>query len=227
MEPDGYVEHISYEYVKTGKYKTVVRECANEVGLVTKFDTEELDFHGVLDKTLTGAPRFGCTVKGVFTLTNPETFEAISFSAHGFGLGDGGNCVSIAETNAVRNVITNGLMINTGHDDDVADANKTDGGKGGHKYLTAEEKEAKATMVKADTKPSVTYVQEPAAIDLYERLLAAVALEETSDKNKASFLKLLVDHYENDGTPKTEDGHLTLTKGIFTKFSTKLDEILG
>lgn len=243
MEPDKYIEHISYEYIDTQVYKDVLASCCQEVGLTYSVQYDDLQFLGVLEKTRNGSNNYGVTVAGTLLIQDePVTYYDTYYSrsdapvlrnyvvhkAFGFGLGSGANCVSSAQTNAMRNMIVNGLLVKTAFDDDVADANKNNDEKPKVKsYVTDEQKEVAKAKVKSDNKASVTYVQGPAAKDLYERLIEALNDEEIKlgEKTEAAFEKLVGDHFGSDGTPKEKDGHLTLTKKTFTSYSNKLDEL--
>lgn len=229
LVPESFIEHIGYEYVQTPIYRDILMESCLAVGLVYTARFEEFEFLGAIQHTKGGANEYGSTVKVVAQITNPSNpEESITLSAYGFGLGSGGNTVSSSHTNAERNLIINGFLVKTSFDDDVSTANKGDSGdKKPSGYVSDEAKAAATQKVKRDTQASVTYVQKPAAVDLQERVAEMLADKtvDLSDKNRAAFEKLLTDHYEEDGTPKVDGDHLTLTSKLYTAYTTQLDEM--
>lgn len=230
--PTEEIDHINYEYVPTGIYKDMVAECAQACDIVHYVQYKNLDFQGVVAKR-NNTNEYAATVHCglVFSDSTSIDAEQIYHEAYGFGVGTGGNCVSSAQTNALRNAIINGLLAKTVFDDDdVQQANPSPSSKQeSRKYVSDDEKRATAARVKEETKDTVNYVQEPAAVALYERIQEALedddVLEQLTDKDKKGFSTILDKFYEEDGTPKEEAGHLTLTAKMFTQANTKLDKV--
>lgn len=228
--PTKEIEHISYEYVPTGTYRDMVADCAQKCDILYSVDYYDLEFLGSLEKSgRNNNNNYGATVQCILTLMDTIDLESpvMEHRAYGFGLGSGGNCVSSAQTNAIRNAIVNGMLAQTNFDDDVAQANPSEDKKPSRSYVSEERKEEIAKKVKEDTADSVTYVQFPIAEALFERLNDALENEdiELSEKNKKAFETVLDKHYDEDGEPLTEGDHLTLSKKLYTQLNTKLDEL--
>lgn len=229
VEPGGYIDNINYEYIPTPEYRDVVAYCAQEAGLIYSTTYENLEWLGVLEKTSRGTNTYGCIVECImhFSDTSDYTPPSVTHQAYGMGIGTGGNCVSSAHTNALRNIIVNGLLAKSAFDDDVMQANKneTEAAKAPKAYVSDDKKEQMKTKLKADTKRSVISVQEPAAMDVFERATEALTLDTISDKQRKAFEAFMSKYYE-DGKPKKDnDGNITLTSNIYLKCSTSLDEI--
>lgn len=242
IEPNKYIEHISYEYVDTGRYKDVLAACCQEVNLVYSVQYTELEWLGTLEQTHKGNNNYGATVKGTLIIQDapvqhPDAWYSdsgaaernfITHQAYGLGIGSGGNCVAGAQTNAMRNAIINGLLVWTSFDDDVYQANKdANEAKKPTAYLSEDQKVQVKEKVKKDTEDSVTYIQAPAAAILYERTMELFGNKniEMGSKTEAAFQKLLDTHYTPKGKPREKDGHLTLTKKMYVAYSNKLDDL--
>lgn len=228
IEPNKYAANISYEYVDTQVYKDMLMSCLQEAGLVCTFSISDTQFLGELSKTTGGAPMWGIQCFGSLDIKDKDdTNSFITATGVGFHVGNNGTIASSAQTNAIRNAITNAFLIPTSQDD-IADATKDTSSKKSKTYLTTEQKESVKVTVKANTEDSVKYMQKPAAIDLYERIVELLGDDDNSnvtEEDTERFEKALTKYYDNDGNPLEEDGHLVLTKKFYTKAASRLDAL--
>lgn len=198
LEFDGYVDNINYSYVNTQQYKAFLGACCDRVGLGIVYDC---GFHNTEVKA---------NDKGQLTMIS-NVWVAITFTGNDLngitvrGLGTGvskgsGHASSIAETNALRNLITNTFMLPTNEsDDDVASNSK----ERINKWHTEQEKaDIKDDIV---SKKNNDYALVHFAKAVHQRIERALESDNIKGAFRAKLEKFMVDKFNEDGSPITRE----------------------
>lgn len=195
---DKAIREIGYDYADTQQYKVVFGKICSALGLLYHIEIRDYLPINVVE-TKKGDPLYVATVFGSVTIADADdpsqrvTYEGIGCS----GTVWPGYAFAVAQTNMLRNILTNGFMVDTrGRDaDDVALGVATSSGANTD-YVSPDAKAAmREELLKASADES-QYATTLMMTTLWEKIQVA-------RKVKPDFAQSVIETYFNqDGTPK-------------------------
>lgn len=225
---DSNVSNIDYDYVDTQQYKAFVGACADACDLSFSWSTvgaPNLQVE-VNDK---GRQCFIVTLQCRATFWDKHSEQYLEVEAAGMGISMGNNyALSVAQTNAMRNFITNNFLLPT-NDRDLDDMkSKVDAGT----YLTDKQKEEKRAVLLESTKSANEHATIMYGSVVSARIVSALQKELPADfrEQLEKFLETKYDKVDGvyvpipvEGTP---DAWIVKKKGA-NKLMSDLDEYNG
>ena len=220
---DSNISNIDYDYVDTQQYKNLVGICCDATGIGFTLNVKNCDTQVSTDNS--GKMTFVSTVNVEIEFFDPFGMSDKTFKSTAYGLGvsrGGGYSAAIAQTNAIRNLLTNTFMLPTSdRDSDDVRANVSPA-----VYLTDSEKAAKREQLLNSTKSTSLFATVQYGNIVYTRI------KETLNKNiSPEFRETLERFLENkfvDGKPipQEEDESLWIVKKTAAnKILADLDEV--
>ena len=198
---DSEVDAINYVYVDTQQYKDLLGQCCDEFGIIPMYESNPVGDNGDLQviKDDRGALVFVVSttilIRFYDALGNGDDLPII---ASGYGMGvsrGGGYAVGIAQTNAMRNLITNAFMLPTS--DRESDDVKGNGLV--QSFLTDETKANKRAALLEKTKSDSQYASIQYGKVLYGRIQETLAKDIPA--NFRTTLEKFVESKFKDGEP--------------------------
>jgi len=224
---DGVIDNINYEYADTQQYKAWLAALASRNRLIIGLDLS-VDFLGIIGKSKNGGDIYAAQADGEVTFTDADSDDHVHYAISGFGSNvQPGYCNGGAQTNAIRNFILNGFMLdNKGREgDDQAFNAATDAAS--NSYTSPDAKAAIKQNIKEEKAEEKQYATDLFAKALYELVMDArkVAGHETFGD------KMLAEHFKADGTAKLhtvgDKMKSTMLKDDAVKGVTRAEEIIA
>ena len=190
---DSNVSNIDYDYVDTQQYKAFVGMCCNVAGLGFQWETSNAEITFMADAK--GKQVTMVKVSGVATIVGDiNSGEQVSSSVVGVGFNyNPAHCLSAAETNAMRNYLTNNFLIPTSDRDSDDMKSKIEVGK----YLTNEQKSEKRTELLEKTKSGSLYATITYGNVLQKRIVETLTKDIPEDF-KAQLTKFMAEKFADD-----------------------------
>ena len=224
---DSNVDNINYDYVDTQQYKNLLGVCCDKVGVGFQLRTYNEHLSTQIDAKGTIIYIVDLSMELSFFDPFVSTEQAMTarFTSNAFGMGvSRGNsyAAGIAQTNAVRNLITNMFMIPTNdrEGDDVREGIKPAA------YLTDTEKAAKREELLDKTKSSSLFATVQYGNIVYARIQET--LKKDIDPAFRETLERFVENKFINGKPipQPEDDSLWIVKkSAANKILSDLDEV--
>lgn len=172
---DSEVDAINYVYVDTQQYKDLLGQCCDEFGIVPMYEATPVGDNGDLQVIKDDRGALVFVVSSTITIYFYDALsESTPITASGYGMGvsrGGGYAVGIAQTNAMRNLITNAFMLPTS--DRESDDVKGNGMV--QNFLTDESKANKRAALLEKTKSDSQYASIQYGKVLYGRIQETLA----------------------------------------------------
>ena len=224
---DSNVDNINYDYVDTQQYKNLLGVCCDKVGVGFQLRTynEHLSTQTDAKGTIIYIVNLNMEMSFFDPFEPTEDGLTARFMSNSFGMGvSRGNsyAAGIAQTNAMRNLITNTFMIPTNDregDDVRAGIQPT-------AYLTDSEKAAKREELLDKTKSSSLFATVQYGNIVYSRIQET--LKKDIDPEFRKTLERFVDNKFINGKPipQPEDDSLWIVKkSAANKILSDLDEV--
>lgn len=196
---DSNVSNIDYDYVDTQQYKSFLGMCADACDMSFTWSTYRPEL--TLAKNDNGKQIFIIIITGCATFRDKYSEERIELDISGMGISVGNNyALSIANTNAIRNFITNNFLIPT-NDRDNDDMKATIGDSN---FLTDKAKAEQRKELLDSTKTVNEYATVAFGKVVYKRIEETLANDIPADFRK-TLEKFKASKFEN-GEPKRLDG---------------------
>lgn len=221
---DSNVDNIDYDYVDTQQYKTFIGMCADACGISFAWGSHYPDLQiATNDK---GKQIFIVTILCTAIFMDRYSDEKIEIECGGMGTSFGNNyACSIAQTNAIRNFLTNNFLIPTNDrdtDDMKQSVNKS--------WLTDSEKSEKREALLEKTKTVSEYATVSFGNVVASRIAETLKLETIPTDFRTTLENFRASKFtEKDGVyvPNTLEGSDTLwivKKKAANKILSDLDE---
>ena len=213
---DSEVDAINYVYVDTQQYKELLGKCCDQYGIVPVYESFPVGDNGDLQciKDDRGAMIFVVSTKISIHFYDAFSTGADScITAWGYGMGvsrGGGYAAGIAQTNAIRNLITNTFMLPTS--DRESDDVKGNGMV--QSFLTDDAKASKRAALLEKTKSDSQYASVQYGKVLYGRIQETLAKDIPA--NFKTTLEKFVESKFKDGEPIAldTDANLWIVKKV-------------
>lgn len=225
---DSNVSNIDYDYVDTQQYKAFVGACADACGISFSWATVGMPLLRI-ETNDKGRQCFIITIQCLATFWDKFSDQRIEVEAAGMGISMGNNyALSVAQTNAMRNFITNSFLLPT--NDRELDDMKSEIDTG--KFLTDKQKEERRTVLLESTKSVNEHATIMYGSVVSARILAALEKELPADfreqlekflETKYTKIDGVYDPIPVEGTP---DAWIVKKKGA-NKLMSDLDEYNG
>lgn len=209
---DSTVDNINYDYVDTQQYKELIGRCCDKVGIGVVYNTKNEDLQIQFDQK--GTMIFIAKLNVEITFFDPFldfADKSNQFVVNAFGMGvsrGSGYAVGIAQTNAIRNLLTNQFMIPTSdrESDDVREGIQPIA------YLTDSAKNAKREELLERTKSTSQFATVQYGTIVYARIQET--LKKDIDPAFRETLERFVDNKFINGKPipQPEDDSLWIVK---------------
>lgn len=199
---DSNVSNIDYDYVDTQQYKSFIGACADACGISFVWSMGYPNLR--IEKNDSGKQIFIVTVEGMARFLDKDSDEFIEIGTCGMGCSYGNNyALSIAQTNAMRNFLTNNFLIPT-NDRDTDDMKAAVSDKAS-KFLTEGQKSEKRSQLLDKTKSTSEYATLTYAKVVYDRIQATLAKEDVPEDFRARLTGFMESKFDGD-KPKSPEG---------------------